>query len=537
MALSVDGLVSGLDTTSIISQLMELERRPIEILEVKQGALAAQKAAWQEVNSKLLAFESAADKMNTANEFSSRTGTFYNNNTSAGEVLTIVAGASTPDGSHDIAVSQLARAQKSASNEAFASYTTAAGASGTITIDDGTDTYNISVVSGDTLEEIKNDINASGAPVTASIINTGTNDNPQYKLLVSADETGTDNSFTISDITNLTFTTSQSAQDAQFTIDGLSVTKSSNTVTDVIYDATINLKTAGSGTMTFAADYDAIVDKVKSFVEAYNELADYIKEQFTYEQSTNTKGELFGNATLQTIQEQMRSLVTGSVAGIDVTDSSNLSSLSQVGLKTDDEDHLTLDEAKFKDFLKTRFDDVKELFVSAGSGTYTFVTGAGSTTGGTYDTRVVDAGGGVAALEMKLQGGGGTWVRLDQSGNFAYGQSDTILEGLILQTGTMSIGETGTMRISMGVAEAARHKAARYTEFSTEGLIFNQYRSIENQDKKLQEQIDDMEDRLVQKEENLKAKFVNLETLLSKLTAEQNYLNSQLSTLSKGWQF
>lgn len=537
MGLSVDGLVSGLDTTSIISQLMELERRPIELLEAKQDTLASQKAAWQEVSSKLLALESAADKMNTAKEFTSRTGTFYNNNASAGEVLSIVAGSSTPEGSHDIKVTQLARAQKSASNEAFASYTTAAGASGTITIDDGTSAYNISVTSSDTLEEIKNGINASGAPVTASIINTGTSGSPQYKLLVSADDTGTDNSFTISDITNLTFTTSQSAQDAQFTIDGVSVTKGSNTVDDVIYDATINLKTAGSGTITFSADYDAIVDKVKDFVEAYNDLADYIKEQFTYDQSTNTKGELFGNATLQTIQNQVRSLVTGSVEGLDATDTSKLSSLSQAGFKTDEEDHLTLDEAKFRDFLKTRFDEVKELFVPAGSGTYTFVTAAGSTTGGTYDTRVVDSGGGVAALEMRLQGGDGTWVRLDQSGAFAYGRSGTILEGLILNTGTLTINDTGTMKISIGSAESVRYKASRYTEFSTEGLIFNQYRSIENQDKKLQEQIDEMEDRLAQKEENLKAKFVNLETLLSKLTAEQNYLDSQLSTLSKGWRF
>lgn len=533
MALSVDGLVSGLDTTSIISQLIELERRPIDLLEKKQETLAEQKSAWQEVNTRLLALETAANDIRTSNEFSAKSGVFKSNNTNGGSVLSVTAGSDVAAASHAIVVSQLALAKKSASNEAFASTTSAAGANGTITIDG---TYNISVSADDTLEEIKNNINASGASVTASIINAGTSSSPQYKLIVSADDTGTDNSFTITDVTNLSFGTTQSAQDAQFTIDGVSVTKSSNTVTDVIYDATISLETAGSGTITFSVDYDTVVSNVNSFLSAYNDVADYIKEQFTYNQDQNTKGELFGNATLEMIQNQLRSIMSGSVPGIDATDSSNLAYLSQVGIKTDEEDHLVMDEATFKDNLKSNFDDVRDLFVSSGSGTYSFVSGTGATQGGTYDTRVVDAGGGTPALEMRLQGGDGEWVRLTQYGNFAHGQDGTILEGLILRTGSLSVGDPdGSMRVSIGVAERVSTNTASYTEFSTDGLVFNQYRSIEKQDKEMQSQIDDLEGRLEKKEEDLRLKFVNLETLLSQLTAEQNYLDSQLSTLSKGW--
>jgi len=533
MALSVDGLVSGLDTTTIISQLMDLERRPVTLLQNKQTTLADQKAAWQEVNSRLLKFETAANAINTADEFASRSASFSSNNTSGGSVLSVTAGSNTSEGTYNVAVSQIARAQKSASNEAFSSYTSAAGASGTISINGS---YNITVSASDTLEEIKNNINSSGAPVTASIINTGTSSSPQYKLILSASDTGTANSFTASDITNLTFATTQAAQDAQFTIDGVSVTKSSNTVTDVIYDATINLETTGSGAVTFSTDYNSIVDKVKTFVGAYNDVMDYIKEQFTYNQNTNEKGALFGNATLEMIQEQVRSVMTNSVPGIDATDTSNLAYLSQVGLKTDEENHLVVNETTFKDLLKTRFDDVKNLFVTSGSGTYTFTSATGKTQGGVYDTRVVDAGGGTAALEMRLQGSSGSWIRLTQNGNFALGQSGSDLEGLILRTGTLSVGDPdGSMKIAIGAAERISVKAGSFTEFSTDGLIFNQYQSIEKQDKDIQSQIDDLDQRITKKEEDLKTKFANLETLLSKLTSQQNYLNSQLGTLSQNW--
>ncbi len=535
MDFSVDGLVSGLDTTSIVSQLIELERRPITLLENRQIDLSNQKTAWQAISAQLLKLESAVNKLNSSSQFSQFISKFNSNNSNGGTVLSVSAGASTTSGIYSLTVSQLAQAQKSASAETYSSISTALGASGTITIDSS---YNITVALTDTLEEIKNSINSSGAPVSATIINTASTASPAYKLLIAGADTGASNSFTITDATDgsttITFGATQSAQDAALTIDGISVTKDSNAITDLIFDATINLETIGSGTITFAADNDAIIANVKAFTDAYNEVNTEIKKQFALNTDKNTKGALFGNLSLETIQNQIVSILSNGVPGIDGTDSTKIAYLSQIGVTTDETNLLQVDEAKLKDMLVNRFSDVRDIFTPSGSGTYTFVSAEGATTGGTYNTRVVDNGG-VDEFQMQLVGGDGTWVAMTTTGNFVTGINDTILEGLILRTGSLTLGETGTMRVAVGVAERLSYNTAKYTEFSTEGLIFNQNDSINKQDKELQIQIDNLEERLAKKEVDLKAKFVKLETLLSQLSSQQSYLDSQLSTLSRGW--
>lgn len=532
--LSVDGLVSGLDTTSIVSQIIELERRPINLLETKQGVLSEQTAAWQKANSLLLAFETAAQKLNTKDEFNSNTAKFVNNSSSGGSVLTVSAGGNASEGVHDITVSSLAKVgiwsmQGTPGNISDAD--AALGSAATITITHNATDYDISVAAGDSLNDIKTAINASSAPVTATVFNAGTSANPNYTLVVTGDDTGTANDINITeDHAGLATTEEQVATDAVFNIDGVDVTRSSNTVTDVLYDTTIELQTAGSGTVTTSTDYDSIISKTQDFMTAYNDVMDYIKEQFTYNQETSEKGTLFGNGSLLTIQNQLRSIVSGAVPGIDETDSNNLAFLSQVGIKTNESDHLVMDEDVFTDTLKSDYSKVRALFVSDGSGDFTIVGASGATSGGTYNWRV---NGG--EFQVQLQGGDGSWITMDWAGGYATGRADTIAEGLILETGSQAEGASGTFTVTVGVAERVATNTAIYTEYSTEGLIFNQRKSIEDQDKEIQAQIDDLEDRIKKKEEDLKTKFANLETLLSKLNADQSYLDQQLSTLSKGW--
>lgn len=542
MAFSVDGLVSGLDTTSIVKQLIDIQRRPIILLENKQVKLINQKAAWQEVSTLVLALESSANKLRSSSTFASRTSKFLNNNSNGGSVLSVDAGASVANGSYDIVVSQLAKAEKSSSNETFSSQTDAMAASGTITITpNGESAVNISVESTDSLVDIRDAINNSSAAefVTATLINSGTTDNPAYRLVVTSDSSGSDNDFTITDATDaaqdLTFVESQAAQNAIFTVDNISITKSSNSASDVIDGITITLETVGSGTVTFATDTTAILEKVQDLADKYNALMSYIKEQFKYGQDQDTKGALFGNVSLQTIESQLQAIVSGIVPGMDVSDTSEFAFLSQIGIRNDEDNQLTIDESVFKDALRDNFNMVEDLFVPSGSGTYTFVAATGFTAGGTYETQVIDSGGGVAELQMRLSGTT-DWISMTQTGNFALGPNDTDLEGVLIRTGALAVGDAdGYMKITVGIAERLSTFAAKYTEFSTEGLIFNQNNTIEDSDKEMQAQIDDLEERIAKREEDLKSRFVNLEVLLAKLSAEQSYLNSQLSTLSKGW--
>ncbi len=537
MGISVDGLVSGLDTTSIVQQLIDLESRPIVLKQNKQDDLATQKLAWQEINTKLLGLETAAGKLNTTGKFASRSATFANNDPTTGSVLSVTAGSSAVVGAFDVAVTQLAAAQKSALDQTYSSISTGVGASGTLTLNDGTD-HTIALTSGMTLEQIKNAINDSGAALNATIINSGTSATPAYQIIMTGDDTGADNSFTHSaslDAGTLSFTDKVTAKNALLTVDGVSITKASNTVTDVIDGATLNLQTLGSGTINMAADVDGIVENIKGFVDAYNEVNALVKTHNTYNPDQNTRGTLFGNATLNTISDQIRRIMTTAVSGADVTDVDTLSSLAQIGIKNDNENVLSVDETKLRDALKDNFTQTQNLFVPSGTGTYTMVTADRNTTGGTYDTQVVDTGGGTYRLQMKLTGTS-TWTTLDQGGSFASGPAGSSLEGLLLRTGELTagdVGTTGSMTVKVGAAQLMKDATASFTEYSSEGLVFNQYKSIESRDKELQIQIADLQERLGKKQEDLKLKFANLEVLLSKLNSQQEYLTGALASLSK----
>ncbi|MBI5814721.1 MAG: flagellar filament capping protein FliD [Nitrospinae bacterium] len=528
MSISIDGLVSGTNYTSLIQQLIDIERQPIKLIENKQTILKEEKTAWSAISPKLVSLESAANDLKSAQKFSSLSASFQNNNSAGGSVLSVTATTSAAAGTYNVKVTQLAANQISASSQTFASMTTAAGLSGTLSIG----ATNVSITSGQSLSDILSNINNSAAAATATIVNSGTTASPLYKLVLSGDDTGAAGAFTASTVMDagaLSFTTTQSAQNALFTVNGISISKDTNTATDVISGVTLNLQTSGSGAVTVATDYAGIVTKVEKFVAAYNDALNLISNELKYDPSTKSKGALFGNNALMTIQNQLRSIVSGAVPGLDPTDTSTLSTLSQVGIMMDRNFQLTVDTAELSSALQTNFAQVQNLFAPSGSGTYTFVAASGKTQGGTYSTRV---SGGV--FQMKLSGTS-DWISLTQDGNFALGQAGTSLEGLLIRTGSLVESATGQMKITVGVAERVATNASTYTEYSAEGLIYTQTKSIDDRDREYQDNIDALNVRITKKEVDLKAKFANLEVLLAKMSSQQQYLNNQLTNLNKNW--
>ena len=525
MAISVDGLVSGTNYTSIIQQLIDIEKRPIALIEDKQAILKEEKTAWSAVSPKLISLQTAVNALRTESTFSSLSAAFQNFNTAGGSVLSVSATTSATAGSYNVKVSQLAQAQKSSSDQAFSSYTSAAGLEGTLSIG----STNIAITTGQSLLDIQNNVNNTTASASVTIVNAGTSASPQYKLVLTGKNTGATGAFTASTAMTtgtLSFSTNQSAQNALMTVDGISVSKDTNSVTDVISGVTLNLQTAGSGAVTIATDYSSIVSKAQTFATAYNDAMNFIADQLQYDVASKTHGALFGNAALMTIQNQLRSIVSGTVPGIDQTDTAKLAALSQVGIQQDQTFQLTVDTAAFTTALQTRFEDVQNLFTAAGSGTYTFVAASGKTQGATYDTRVSSG-----VFQMRKEGTS-DWISLTQDGSYAYGVTDTILEGLLIRTGTLVEGQTGTMNISVGVAERVSTNIESYTEYSAEGLIYNQTKSIDDRDKEFEKTIEALNVRITKKQDDLRAKFANLEVLLAKMSAQQAYLGQQLSGIA-----
>lgn len=533
MALSVGGLVSGLDTTNIISKLIELERKPVKLLENKRTLLDTQFSSWQDINKKLYALETAVNGINKKSEFIGVTSSFANNNSlSTQTVLTATASSSAASGTYTIKVSSLAKAEKEVS-QGFSSTSSVLGAGyGTLSITAGSKTTTISVnSSNNTLEGIKTAINNSDAGVTASIINDGSS----YRLSITGIATGADNKITIQDnitkgglganIAIFSWSESQSASNASIEFDGISISKSSNVVTDVIDGVTLNLQSAGSGLITFASDTSKVKQNISNFVNAYNDVLSFIKDQFSYDSNKKTTGgSLFGNNTLMSIQQKLRGIVSNAVSGL----SGSYTYLSQIGIRTGEDGKISVNDSELSDALRDNYSQVSKLFTEFGSSTdtnVTYVTHSEKTKGGTYEVRI---SGGVVQLRKS---GTSAWHDATGSGNYWTGGSGYDEEGLNVRLNSMSDGSYGSVTVSLGVAEKMTTEIKYLTDKSYKGLIFAEEEDIQKRTEDINEQIDGLNLRINNKEDGLKRKFTSLEVVLSKLQSQGSYLNQQMANL------
>jgi len=183
-------------------------------------------------------------------------------------------------------------------------------------------------------------------------------------------------------------------EDAQLNVDNVTVTKSSNTISDVIPGATLNLAgESASTTVTLKVERDmaAIKAKIKSMADSFNSIMSYINTQFTFDEKAQTAGGLlFGDGTLSTVKSDLIGAVTETVTGL----SSDYNRLSLIGITLDDEVNLAIDDTILTDALTTNFDDVKKLFIALGSAEnpeIQYIGHTDSTEGGTYSVNITQA--------------------------------------------------------------------------------------------------------------------------------------------------
>lgn len=362
--MSIDGLVSGLNTTQLVEQLVSLERAPITHLETRKSKLQAQNDAWREVNSRLYSLRQAALDLQSILTFRGRSATVTGDN-----ILTAAAGTGTQKGVYNIKVLQLAQAHSIGSDP----QTTAGGPlglSGTIRIND----VEIEITAGDTLESIARKINTQAeAGVNAVVVRVGDED---FRLILTAVGTGEANQIKLEDdgdvLAALGFLDSkgeiknqlQAAEDALLEINGLAVSRSTNVIKDLITDVTLELKTEGTATLTLDVDMEKVVKAVEKFVNEYNGFMDLIRENLAYDTKTKEAGTLFGDSTLVHIEAQLRSFLSRVVPGVDPA----VNQLGLVGIQTASgvegakSGRLEFNAVKFREKLETHFSEIAKLF-------------------------------------------------------------------------------------------------------------------------------------------------------------------------------
>ncbi|GAA5159772.1 flagellar filament capping protein FliD [Viridibacterium curvum] len=369
------GLGSGIDIESLITKLMTLERTPITQLESRQSSFQTKLSSYGTLKSTLSSLQDAAEKLQTRDSFAARTATIADSS-----IATVSASSSASAGSYSLSVEALAQNQKVRST-GYADGATIATGTLTLTLGnynadtttftaDAARTFSITInSSNNTLEGLRDAINAKKAGVTATIIDNGTT----QQLSLSSDSSGADNAFKLSGLTGFDFTpgaastltSTQTAQDAKFTLDGIQIKRSSNTITDVADGLTINLKSktaaATTTTISVATDTTAMLKQINDFVSAYNSAVGLMGSQTSYDATTKKGGPLNGENSVRSMQSQLRSIVGGAVGSTD-----GFSRLSDVGISVGVNGKLTVDSTKLEAALKDPTKDVASLFIEEG---------------------------------------------------------------------------------------------------------------------------------------------------------------------------
>ena len=394
--ISSTGIGSNLDVKSIVSQLMATEQGPTTALNNQEASYNAKLSAIGSLKNALSTLQEASQTLNLSSTFSTVTASVAD--TSA---LNASVNGATTAGSYNIEVQTLAQSQKLISG-GIASTSTVIG-SGTLTIDMGTYsdagsppvtfTANSNIAqktitidsSNNTLSGIRDAINDANTGVTATIINDGTN----YRLAFSSKDSGTANSIRIGvtesggaglaqlaydgstgGVSNLT--QNVAAKNAVIKVDGVTITKPSNTITDAIQGVTLNLTqemaTNTTTKLTLTQDTTVANKAIHSFVDAYNAVNKQITDSTAYNAATGSASVLTGDATMRTIQNQLRSALSGSILGAP----SGLAVLSDAGVSFQTDGSLAVNEDKLSTALADPQRDLSRLFVTSADGTIGF---------------------------------------------------------------------------------------------------------------------------------------------------------------------
>jgi flagellar hook-associated protein 2 len=351
---------------------MTVESQPLVALQQKETSVKAQLTAFGQIQSAVSSFQDAVNALRIGSAFSSATATV------SGDAVTATTSTGASTGSYAVSVTQLARAQSMASAPVATADTSIGSGNLTIKSADGTTvlaTLSIGSSGSGTLSEVRDKINAANIGVKASLVNDG----GQVRLVLNASKTGAANAFQVSadaGLTGLTLSQTQPAQDASYSVNGLPLTSASNVITDAVPGVTLTLSKqppAGSppGTtvdseVDVALDTSAVTAAAQKFVTAYNSLNTLIGNLTNYDPNTKTAAVLNGESTVRRLQDQVRTLVTGTKTGGAPGD---LTSLSQVGISIQKDGSLALDTTKFSGALSADASKVSALFTATPTST------------------------------------------------------------------------------------------------------------------------------------------------------------------------
>jgi flagellar hook-associated protein 2 len=409
MATGLSGLASGVDTNTVVEQLMALERQPLVKKERQEQLAQARQSALRDIATRLRNLKSAATDLRSVALWAPKQAV----ETSDSGKLTARTVAGAGAGSYEVNVTQLARAEQR-------TFTYAAGAADSTLSVNGRD---YTVLAGADAQTVVDSINNdSGATVFASKVGA--------QVVLSSKETGAGSTITATSTApgaewGEDVPKQRLGRDATYLVDGVPKTSARNVVTDGIVGLELTLKVAGTVTVSVggpSVDKDVVKVKMRAFVEQYNSTVDFVRSKLTEKKVTNPetdadrqKGMLKSDPLLSSIVGRLRSTMSEAIG----TNPQELDQLMELGLTTGASNasgtvsaeslagKLVLDEAKLDQALNSDIASTKRLL--AGDGV---VLGLGqrvedlvkphTDTGGAIDERIKTLDGEVARIRMAM---------------------------------------------------------------------------------------------------------------------------------------
>ena len=343
---STTGLGTGIDVSSYVQAALSQLSGPLALAEQQQAQLSNQTTALNTLNSNLQSLLSAAQSLNDpAGQFNSLDVT-----SSDPSLLAASATAGSAQGNHTVTINSLATTSSEYSADQATSSTPTNTGSFQIQVGTGTPvTINVTSANN-TLAGIASAINASGADVTASVIN----DAGGARLSIVSNLSGAPGDLTISnDTVGLGFTKAVTGVNASLTVDGIPISSTSNAVTGAINGVTLNLIAADPNTqvdLTIQPDVTQAEAAINSFVSAYNTVVSGLDSQFAVDPTTGQQGPLATDSSATIAQDLVLSAATYAPGG-----NSTIPNLASLGLNFNDDGTITVDQGTLANALQNNF--------------------------------------------------------------------------------------------------------------------------------------------------------------------------------------
>lgn len=514
---SVSGLVSGLDTASIISQLMQVEAQPQTLLKTQMSTKQTSISALQDINSKFASLASKAHDLATAASWSPFT------TTSSSADVTVNAGSGATPATITVTVNKVG----TPSTIDFGPHSLGDK------IVNGTSTVYMHPTSGSgpdekldtgdgTVQGLVNAINASKS-LRATLVQVKSG---SYHLMVTSTATGASSAFELTDGTNpiaLTGTaagllqtgSSTTGTGAEIIVGSDTIDQDSNTFTNLMpgVDVTIGAQAKGDVTISVAQDAKTAAAAAQSLVDVANDILSAIDKQTSYDSTNKTSGPLAGDSTLRSLRSQVLDTVTNAADG---------RSLASVGIQLDRSGKITFNQDTFNSAYAANPANVASLLGDSsqwtGSGNPSLVAATWRTQPGIH---AIDFDASANPVSSTIDGGG------TLSGSLLSGASGSSADGLVVNVGS---GAVGTFNYYPGFA-ARLEAMAQQASDAYQGTLTTDIQGRQSSVSNMQDAISDWDVRLAAKQDALQQQFSAMEVALGKLQNQASWLSGQIASL------